>query len=244
MASPSYLSPSQLGTYDWCPAAWKARYVDGITEPPTEAMLFGTAVHKGCEQHYRGEDGIGAFVSNWTYQAGCLTAAGVPVNPRLEMLGVRLVKQVRALGLAGETERRVDVRVAGLPPLHGYVDLWDPEHNTVLDFKTSASAWTARKLERQVWQPAIYSQAVWEETTELPRFAFIVLPKDGSPIQRLDATRSARQLVEAFDRARAIYAKMQALDLPCRCGQHRETPVQASLLAMPATRLGGAGSIA
>lgn len=239
MPSPPYLSPSQLSCYDWCPAAWKARYVDGILDPPTEAMLFGTAVHKGCEAHYRQEDGIGAFVANWTYQTGCLVAAGVPVNPRLEMLGVQLVKQVRALGLAGETERRVGVRAAGLPPIHGFVDLWDPEHNTVLDFKTSARPWTAQKLERQIWQPAIYSQAIAEETGEMPRFAFVVLPKDGSPLQRLDATQSVRQIVQAFERARTIYDKMRALDLPCRCGQHREHVEQTALL--PETRLGAAG---
>lgn len=245
MPARAHLSASELALFDRCPAAWRARYVDGVVDPPTEAMRFGTAVHKGCEAHYRQEDGIGAFVANWTYQTGCLRAAGLPVDPRLEMLGVRLVRQVRDLGLAGEAERTVTVRAAGLPPLHGFVDLWDPEHNTVLDFKTARSAWTAQQLARQVWQPALYSQAFWEEDGDMPRFTFIVLPRDGSPLQRLDATRTVRDLVDAWARARAIYARMQALNTPCRCGRHREpSPAQVRLPGLPATRLGAAGSLA
>jgi len=47
------LSQTQIRTFQACPQRWKLRYVDGLKEPPSPPLTFGSAVHSGLETFYR-----------------------------------------------------------------------------------------------------------------------------------------------------------------------------------------------
>lgn len=47
------LSQTQISTFQACPQRWKLRYVDGLKEPPSPPLTFGSAVHSGLETFYR-----------------------------------------------------------------------------------------------------------------------------------------------------------------------------------------------
>jgi putative RecB family exonuclease len=47
------LSQTQISTFQACPQRWKLRYMDGLKEPPSPPLTFGSAVHAGLETFYR-----------------------------------------------------------------------------------------------------------------------------------------------------------------------------------------------
>jgi hypothetical protein len=227
---PSYLSPSRLECYQRCPALFRERYVLKVRRPPSVEMAFGTAVHKGIESHFKGEDHELAFLFEWRRASKELQATGSYVSQAFTARGLQLIDMVRALGLRGEPERRITMfspRV-GIPII-GYVDLWGDD--ILYDFKTSAFGWGPDRAAREIFQPAIYSQAYSEELwTGIPRFEFIVLPRstDG-PLQRFDATRSSAEIMAVLERTREIFHLIEAQQFACSkdCGKHFEEATAA-----------------
>lgn len=53
------ISPSQLNDHEpelgGCPRRWGFKKIDGLPDPAGRGALLGTLVHRGCEQHFRGE---------------------------------------------------------------------------------------------------------------------------------------------------------------------------------------------
>lgn len=239
--TPRHLSPSQLWLYEHCPARWKARYVDGVVEPPTLPMEFGSAVHTGLEVHYQGGDGIGAFVASWSTRSAAIVARGETVGPGLEQIGARLVSQVMALGLRGTPERKILIESSELvgQPILGYADLWDEDGGTIVDFKTSAMPWTQKRADAAVWQPALYSLAFRSEVGILPRFQYVALGRRTGHVERFTTSRTEDQIMDAMVRAAAIAQHIRAQHWGCTCGRCGEQAAQPLLLQMPvpATRL-------
>lgn len=220
---PAYLSPSRLSTYQWCPAEFHRRYVLKIHDPSTPEQLFGVAVHKGLEAHYRGEDAELGFLRVWRAAKQSLTDAQQPLISGLDQRGLEILDMVRALGLQGEPERFISVtHPSFIIPFIGYVDLWDESSKTIYDFKTAAYGWTQKKADEQVFQPAIYSQAVADAFGLIPTFKFVVAPRGFGPVQVFDGTRTGDQILAAFDQALEIHEAIEAKEFPCRCGKHED----------------------
>lgn len=222
---PAYLSPSRLSTYDRCPKLFQERYVEKQPQPPHIERMFGTAVHKGLEAHFRGQDHELAFLIDWRQSTKECQAAGIFVAPGYTTRGLELIDMVRELGLQGEPERRITFFTPDISvPIIGYVDLW--MDGKLIDFKTSAFGWKPGRQDKEIFQPAIYSQAYASELgVDHPSFEFIVLPARGGNMQRIDATRSARQIYEALERSREIFHLIEDGKFECRgsgCPQHRE----------------------
>jgi hypothetical protein len=211
-------SPSKFVCFDQCPALFKERYIDRVPMPPTEALHFGTAVHKGLEAHFRAEDGELAFRRVWRQLVQQLDH----VDPGLSKIGLDLIEKVVDLGLSGEPERKIWMRtddMLGAPTL-GYADLWCPDTRTIIDFKTTVGAWSAERAEKETWQPCLYSYAFWLEHDTLPRFEYIVLNRATGALQRFETQRTHEQIDAAFQRA-AVIAKavrLERWDCACRTG--------------------------
>lgn len=218
---PAYLSPSRLTCYDYCPAEFHKRYILKRDEPPTPERSFGTAVHKGLEALYRGEDDELAFLRAWREAQKELVAAEQIFGLGLTERGLELLEMVRNLNLTGEPEKHIVVTAPGLKlPVIGYVDLWAENH--ILDFKTTGYGWTQAKADAQLFQPAIYSQAYADEHGSIPKFTFVVLPRIQGPVQLLDGTRTGDQIIAAFDRAKEILELIEAGVFDCTCSRHLE----------------------
>jgi hypothetical protein len=228
---PAYLSASRLSCYEWCPAEFYKRYVLRRDEPPTPERIFGVSVHAGLEAYfgglvhagleaeYRGQDGDSAFLKAWREGLKELAAADVVFGEGLDIRGLEILEAVRELGLRGEPERFVSVIYRGFKiPFIGYVDLWADGH--IYDFKTTGYGWKQDKADAQIFQPAIYQQAYFDECGTWPKFTFVVMPRISGPAQLLDGTRTERQVVEAFERARQIHEDIEAQKWDCKCGKH------------------------
>lgn len=220
-----YLSASRLACYDRCPQLFHERYIQKLPHPPSVERQFGTALHKGLEAHFRGQDYEMAFLVDWRKSVLECRAAGLFVSPAFTQRGLQLIDQVRALGLQGEPERRINLVAAALGfPIIGYADLWDG--TTVWDFKSTGAKWGSARAEREVWQPALYSQAIADELQldTLPKFTFVVLPRIAGDVYTLDGSRTPGQVVDALDRAREIYQRIRREEFTCQphCVEHRE----------------------
>lgn len=219
---PAYLSPSRLATYDRCPELFRQRYVLKLPQEPSFKRDFGTAVHKGIEAHYHGLDHEMTFLQAWRMCQKECRAASMLVPSFLTERGLQLVDMACNLGIPGIPEERIGIIVAGINvPIIGYVDLWG--EGTIVDWKTTAFRWGQARADREQFQPAIYSQAYAESHGgELPTFTYVVLPRNGGPVQQLDGSRSWRQIFAAFERAREIHELIEAQVFDCTCGKHEE----------------------
>lgn len=213
-----HLSPSRLSTFDRCPELYRQRYVLKLPQGPSFERDFGTAVHRGIEAHYRGLDHEMAFLLVWRIAQKECREANIAVPPWLTERGLELIEAACALGIKGEPEQRIGIMLAGVNlPIIGYVDLVGD--GQVVDWKTTAFGWGQDRADREIFQPAIYSQA-YAETHDgiLPTFTYVVLPRNGGPAQLRDGTRTYRQIFEAFEQARAIHRAIENNDFACRCG--------------------------
>lgn len=224
--SNAYLSPSRLSCYDYCPGEFRKRYILKKDQPPTPERLFGTAVHKGLEAQFTGQDDELAFVREWGAAKRELQQANQAFGSGLTERGLELLEMVRKLDLHGEPEHRIGVVHPEISlPFLGYVDLWAEGH--IVDFKTTGYSWTQTKTDAQMFQPAIYSQAHADEFGSIPKFTFIVLPRIAGPAQILDGTRTADQIISAFECAKKIHELIEARVFDCTCGHH-EAPIAMS----------------
>jgi len=191
-------SASRFMLFDLCPGAFKERYVDGVAADPTEAMLFGSAVHHGLEAHFNGDDGERAYRAMWKTETEVLAAAGVRANRNLTGMGIELIEKVAALGLKGVPERgfSIDSNVELGAPIIGALDLYDQAGNTIYDFKTSRGLWSQARAQSEVWQPYLYTYAVWIETGNWPAFEYIVANRVSGALDRFRREWTAEQWLD------------------------------------------------
>lgn len=167
-------SATRFMLFEQCPASFRERYVDGVASETTEAMAFGSAVHRGLETHYQGGDGERAFRAAW--KVAVEQDLGGVAHRDLTGNGIAIIEQIAALGLRGIPEYGFSLDTEGElgAPIIGAIDLWDAEGNTVYDFKTTRGAWSQARAQREVWQPLIYTYAIWQLTDQWPAFEYIV----------------------------------------------------------------------
>jgi PD-(D/E)XK nuclease superfamily len=219
-------SPSKFVCWDTCPREFYLRYVQRVPMVPTEALHFGTAVHKGLEAHFQGGDGEVAFRRTWRTLSDELRQSGYDVASHLSRTGLELIEKVTALGLVGEPERKVWIRTDAYlgAPILGYADLWSPQTDTIFDFKTTVGAWSAARAEKEVWQPCLYSYAYRSEMEVLPRFEYIVLNRVTGTLERFETQRSDDQIMDALSRAREIATAVQREQFDCQCRTGADCP--------------------
>jgi hypothetical protein len=218
-------SASRFMLFEQCPRLYKERYIDGVTSPPSLAMLFGHTVHTALEAMHQGHRGTRPVlfeheddedrygVGRAVYQAGFqaleaqLEAAGngaiAPASLYLE--GLKMLDQVAGLRLnddgLSEPERWFVLPTTdtlGMPTV-GAVDLWSPPWSrhgpTVWDFKTTVGSWSAERANRERWQPMLYARAFERAYGVVPTFRYLVLSRLGDAPASFDRSWSPKDWI-------------------------------------------------
>jgi hypothetical protein len=110
-----------------------------------------------------------------------------------------MLDQVAALGLTavqrGNAGSNID-STWGFPTV-GAVDLWSPPwsvHGPVVwDFKTTVGAWGPDRVQRETWQPMLYTWAYRRAYDVIPTFKYVVLNRTDNSITIMDRSWSKRQ---------------------------------------------------
>lgn len=201
--------------FDQCPSEYKSRYVDGVALELSEALVFGSSVHRALEAHYQGADAERAFLAAWRTESKLLPR----VSPNLTGIGLDLLDKVIALDLRGVPERgfSLDMELLIGAPIVGAIDLWGD--GVIYDFKTTRGVWSAERAQTETWQPVIYTQAYFQEVGEWPDFEYIVLNRVTGQLDRFRREWTidswAAQWSDAYGRMRQIAALVEAGDFAC-----------------------------
>lgn len=218
-------SASRFLCWEQCPAEFYARYIAKHPEEPTEAMLFGSAIHQALETHYKGGDRELTFRAAWkTYVTNALHG---DVNPNLTAIGLDLLDETVALGLEGESEWGFQLATEetwGAPTV-GFVDLVSTDRQRVFDFKTTTGAWSAARAAREIWQPTLYSWAVADgfQQWPWPTFTYVVLNKVTRHVELFEAPLPEERWPAMDEAARAIALRVASDDFACH-GKHGSCP--------------------
>lgn len=230
----AHLSHSSIDKYLLCARKWRFNYVEKLVAPRTPALAFGDAFHRtiraAVEARVAGDttDPLSIWPAKW---AAAITEGseidwGSQIPEQAENDGHRMfgsipVRQaIRDLlplidGDGPAFERRVELRVPGIPvPIIGYMDMIAAD-GVVCDFKTAARAWTEKEAQSEV-QPLYYLAAQNQRhgTSEL-RFRHIVFTKTREPkVQIIDTRRTVQELFFLFEMVRQVWEAIQDKHFP------------------------------
>jgi CRISPR/Cas system-associated exonuclease Cas4 (RecB family) len=155
--STPYLSFSRLNRYLHCPEQYKLYYVEGLRpRVPAANLVFGQMIHEALAELFRsGVDPVATFTESWNATRDVpLTYSTRDSWDRLLTVGTALLERFVAEALpklsaieAIEAPFQLDVTNLDLP-LVGVIDLVAAldGRRTVIDFKTSASAYGAHEV--------------------------------------------------------------------------------------------------
>ncbi len=206
-------SATKFMLYDQCPGEFRSRYVDGVALEPSEALSFGKAMHMGLEAHYQGLDGEHAFRAAWKAESSLLADQSVRVTRSLTGMGLDLLDKVFALELHGTPEYGFSLDTNGDlgAPIIGALDLWDAEANTIYDFKTTRGVWSQERAQAEVWQPLLYSYAMWDRHSgHLPSFEYVVLNRVTGGLSRFRREWTPAEWLEQMN---AAWTRMCAISV-------------------------------
>ena len=194
-----YISFSAIRAYQACPLKYFFKYVAGLPEESVAAtLIFGTAIHRAIEHHYRellagnAPPTVDAMIQE--YSAGWQDREGTQVRfgkeetrQDLDETAKRMLAAFAVSSLAKPTGRILAVEetlrglvIPGLPDLLGRVDLiieTDTEL-VISDWKTSRSRWSAEQAEDATEQLLLYAELAQDFAPgKRVRLEFVVLTK-------------------------------------------------------------------
>lgn len=233
-----HLSYSSISLYLDCPESWRRKYIAGEPTKKTSALAFGSAFHgtveriiqntqydwgniwkeefskaftedtflepdETPEQHYN--EGIRILSNNEVQSA--ITA----IKPRCDNAGAMI-------------ERKVELRVPGVPvPVIGFIDVILAD-GTPADFKTSAKSWTqdqANNSLQTLFYLAALNQAGFEVNWRFKHFVFV---KTKTPqVQVLEHSHKPGELFFLFEMVKRVWEGISKEYFPLnpttwRCG--------------------------
>lgn len=225
-----HLSYSSISTYLLCPEAWRRRYIEGLKEPTSTALVFGGAIHDTIEAYMVSghldviwQEKISKQLNEtpnieWgTENADSLIADG------MRLLGspavTAYIDDIKARYTPNENtiERRVNLHVPGVPiPIIGYIDiiLYDGIPG---DFKTASRMWAPDKAQSEL-QPLVYLAALNQEGVNDHgwKFRHFVITKTARPsVRTFECQRSPSEvLTSLFPSIQQVWADIQADRFP------------------------------
>jgi hypothetical protein len=214
-----HLSYSSISLYLDCPEAWRRKYIAGEPTRKTSNLAFGSAFHstvermvQGQQDHFAiwGEEFAKAFTPDvfleedetpeQYYNEGLrilsnseTLSAIAKIKPRFDESGVMI-------------ERKVELRVPGVPvPVIGYIDII-LEDGTPADFKTSARSWTHEQANNSL-QTLFYIAALNQAGIEVNwRFKHFVFVKTKVPqVQILEHSHKPGELFFLFETIKRVW---------------------------------------
>lgn len=162
MVELNHISHSQLSMWQRCPRQWEYRYVHGLKEAPSGALIIGGAYHRAVEINFRQKveskvdlplsDCCDAFSDAWNLSLSEEERINWEEDDpsALKDLGVLLVgTYITTMAPKIQptwAEKFMTPEVAGVP-LHIRIDLEDINHN-IIDHKTSSKAYNQADIDR------------------------------------------------------------------------------------------------
>lgn len=214
-----HLSYSSISLYLDCPEAWRRKYIAGEPTRKTSALAFGSAFHGTVERLVQGqqnhlavwsEEFAKAFTPDTFLEEGEtleqhsnegvrllsnneVQKAIAGIRPRLDKSGAMI-------------ERKVELRVPGVPvPVIGYIDII-LEDGVPADFKTSARSWSDEKANgslQTLFYLAALNQAGFEMNWKFKHFVFV---KTKTPqVQVLEHTHKPSELFFLFETVKRVW---------------------------------------
>lgn len=194
-----HLSYSSISTYLTCPEQWRRKYVLRQPSASTPSLIFGGACHNTLERYISQEPRALSLSDLWAeswrekLETEPRVAWGEDTPAGLMQDGLRLFGhpdiQAVADGIAPFVddrgpfiERKVEMRVPGVPvPVVGYIDVVTDDF-VPGDFKTSSAAWSVDKAQDEL-QPLFYLAALDQMGYKLDglRFRHYVFTKTKTP---------------------------------------------------------------
>lgn len=235
-----HLSYSSITAYLDCPENWRRKYIAKEPTRSSPALAFGSAFHGTLEKLvcntdvdplsiWRGEwtratEGQDIFWGTDTPEAVC--------NDGVRMIGHQIVlAEVRKIKPAWDEvgpkiERKVELRVPGVPvPIIGYIDII-LEDGTPADFKTSSKSWTEAKASDSL-QSLFYIAALNQAGEKVNwKFQHIVFVKTKEPkVQIFEHKHSAGELIFLFDLIARVWRGVEHEVFPMNTGTWKCSPL-------------------
>jgi putative RecB family exonuclease len=173
-----YISFSAIRLYQQCPLRYYFRYVAGLPEETVGASLvFGSAIHRAVERHFRQllegqaapstEELLAEYSEGFKDHSAPIRFGKDEDDLSLNSLAVKMltafsnsdVARPKGRILAVEESLRGSV-IPGLPDLLGRVDLIveEPEELVISDWKTSRARYSQDQIEDSTEQLLLYSE--------------------------------------------------------------------------------------
>lgn len=183
------ISVSQINKFREAPDAWACQYLGKMRFPSGWAAYQGIAVENGVEYGLFNGAGIDDCVKEAVHRFKELSkmmpnqvdeyAKRIPIIERMTEVALENLMPLGApeKPAAGSKQHSVGVPVRfrsgdhGTIDLIGYLDFWYPEHNLVVDLKTTSKAPTRWSLSHGI-QAAVYQAAVKAMTKKKPKVKF------------------------------------------------------------------------
>lgn len=198
-----YVSWSAISTYQSCPLKWYFRYVADLPEETvSSSLVFGGAIHRAAELHYREllagnpapdlDTLLAEYQEAWLERD--LDAIKLGKNETLDslsQLAERVLSAFQASDIANPSGAIVGVEeelrgqlTKDSPDLLARVDLIIDDHNslTLVDLKTARSRWSAQQVDSSADQLMLYSELAKElQPGKRLNLQFAVISKTKSP---------------------------------------------------------------
>ncbi len=229
-----HLSYSSIALYLECPRKWFFRYVRGLKAPATPSLILGTVFHatiaRMLRERFSGNDPDPSAI--WLEEWGRAVQGtdidwGVEIPDAIANDGLRLIAHGSSQDAIAQLapfldeagffiERRIELRVPGVPvPVIGYIDLLSAD-GIVHDFKTAARAWTSDQAQQEA-QPIYYLAALNQMGVrhQPGRARHMVFVKTKTPqVLTLDSTHTVAEMFWLFDVIGSVWRAIQAGHFP------------------------------
>ena len=226
-----HLSHSSIALYQACARAWKFKYLDGLRGAKTPELAFGTAFHNAVEAFLVNKT-LGIFehslidlwLAAWHREAAegeiewGLDTPEPYTNDGVRILGhPDVLNQLNGLAIRCDAqgpmiERKIELRVPGVPiPVIGYIDAVQSD-GTPLDFKTSAKSWTPDKAAGEM-QSLYYLAALNQAGDHSHNWTFthLVFVKTRTPqVQMYTHMHRPGEVFWLFDMIQAVWQGITA----------------------------------
>lgn len=220
MTTIEHLSFSSINTYLICGEAWRRRYVAKEPAPVSSSLVLGSAFHGAVETYLRGATDLeAAYEQSWMQQLE--RGQEIAWNEQQDAVkadGLRIVRAASVRKLLddirtnfdpehGEIEKRVELRVPGVPvPIVGYIDVITKD-GVPGDFKTASRMWTDAKAGDEL-QPLFYLAALNQEGIQVPGWTFrhYVFAKGQHPAAKVfEVQRKPSEIFGLFEIIKAAW---------------------------------------
>lgn len=211
-----HLSYSSITLYLDCPEAWRRKYVAQEPTRKTSALAFGSAFHGTVERMIQkrsydwttiwSEEFGKAFqdvtwedeeTPEWHYNEGVRLLNHEDVKTAIQSIQPKSPEHI---------EKKVELRVPGVPvPVIGYIDIILAD-GTPADFKTSARSWTQDQANNSL-QTLFYLAAMNQMGFEVNwRFKHFVFVKTKTPqVQVLEHSHTPGELFFLFEMIKRVW---------------------------------------